>query len=83
MHIVLYFPLENTVLEIVLHIRYNKPVKVLLTLMHYGKIFTQPYMVSRQTYHSASRCAILAFDCTLVQYAIFPTVHSLQYLSFN
>ena len=61
MHIVLYFPLENIVLEIVLRIHYNKPVKVLLMLMHYGKIFTQLHMVSRQIYHSASPCAILAF----------------------
>jgi len=36
-HSVLYFPLENIVPEILLRIRCNKPVKVPLTLMHYGK----------------------------------------------
>jgi len=34
---VLYFPLENVVPEMVLHIHYNKPVTVPLTLVHYGK----------------------------------------------
>lgn len=39
MRIVLYFPLEDIVLEIVLCIHYNNPVKVQLLLVHYGKIF--------------------------------------------
>jgi len=34
---VLYFPLESIVLEILFRIRCNKPVKVLLTLVHYRK----------------------------------------------
>ena len=38
---VLYFPLENIVPEILLHIRCNIPVKVLLMLMHYGKYCTR------------------------------------------
>jgi len=37
---VLYFPLENIVPEILLRIRCNKPVKVLLMLVHYGKYCT-------------------------------------------
>jgi len=40
-HSVLYFPLENIAREILLHIRCNKPVKVPLTLVHYGKYFTR------------------------------------------
>jgi len=40
-HSVLYYPLENMVPEILLHIRCNKPVKVPLTLMHYGKYCMQ------------------------------------------
>ena len=44
----LYFPLENTVPEIVLRIHYNKPVKVLLAFVHYGKIL-HIGAVSRQT----------------------------------
>jgi len=43
-HNVLDFPLEN---EIVLHIRYNKLIKVLLTLVHCGKILHAD-VVSRQ-----------------------------------
>jgi len=39
-HSVLYFPLENIVSEILLHIRCNKPVKVPLTLVHYRKYCT-------------------------------------------
>ena len=39
MRIVLYFLLKDIVLEIVLCIHYNKPVKVLLMLVHYGEIF--------------------------------------------
>jgi len=46
-HTVLHFPLENIVPEIVLCICYNKPVKVLLMLMHYGKIL-HVGVVSRQ-----------------------------------
>ena len=38
---VLYFPLENIVPEILLRIRCNKPVKVPLTLVHYGKYCTR------------------------------------------
>jgi len=34
----LQFPLETIVQEILLCIHYNKPVKILLTLMHYRKI---------------------------------------------
>ena len=41
---VLYFHLENIVPEIVLHIRYTKPLKVLI---HYGKIL-HTCVVSRQ-----------------------------------
>jgi len=37
---VLYFPLENIVPEILLRIRYNKPVKVPLMPVHYGKYCT-------------------------------------------
>ena len=37
-HSVLYFPQENKVPEILLRIHCNKPVKVPLTLMHYGNI---------------------------------------------
>ena len=37
MRSVLYFPLENTASEIVLHRFCNKPVKVPLTLVQYGK----------------------------------------------
>ena len=33
-----FFPMENIALEIMLRICYNKPVKVLLTLMDYCKI---------------------------------------------
>jgi len=35
---VLYFPLANIVPELLLHIRCNKPVKVPLTLVHYGNV---------------------------------------------
>jgi len=42
-HSVLYIPLENIVLEILLHIHCNKPVKVLLTLVHYGKYCTRAW----------------------------------------
>jgi len=42
-----FFPMENIALEIVLCICYNKPVKVLLMLMHYGKIL-HVGVVSRQ-----------------------------------
>jgi len=45
--LVLYFPLENIVPEIVLHVWYNKTVKVLLTLMHYEEVLHSG-MVSRQ-----------------------------------
>jgi len=44
---VLYFPLENIVPEILLRIRFNKPVKVPLTLVHYGEIL-HAGVVSRQ-----------------------------------
>jgi len=40
---VLYFPLENIVPEILLRICYNKPVKVLLMLMHYRNYCTQTW----------------------------------------
>ena len=42
-HSVLYFPLENIVPEILLRIRCNKPVKVPLTLVHYGKYCTRAW----------------------------------------
>ena len=35
---VFFFPRENIVLEIVLHMCYNKPVKVPLTVVHYRKM---------------------------------------------
>jgi len=35
-HNVLYFPLENIVLEVVFCTCYNRPVEVVLMLMHYG-----------------------------------------------
>jgi len=40
---VLYFPLENIVPEILLRIRCNKPVKVPLTPVHYGKYCTRAW----------------------------------------
>lgn len=45
---VLYFPPENVVPEIVLCICYDKPVKLLLILVYYGKIL-HTGVVSRQT----------------------------------
>jgi len=43
-HSVLYFPLENIVLDsILLHVCCNKPVKVPLTLMHYEKYCTRAW----------------------------------------
>jgi len=59
MCIVLYFPLEDIVLEIVLCIHYNKPVKVLLMLVHCGEIF-HTVIISIQIQHSVSPCAIPA-----------------------
>jgi len=53
---VLYFPLENIVPEILLRIRYNKPVKVPLTLVHYGKYCTQAR--SRGKYSTRLRLAL-------------------------
>jgi len=42
-HSVLYFPLENIVQKILLCIHCNKPVKVPLTLVHYGKYCTRAW----------------------------------------
>ena len=53
---VLYFPLENIVPEILLRIRCNKPVKVPLTLVHYGKYCTQAW--SRGKYSTRLRLAL-------------------------
>ena len=66
---VLYFPLENIVPEIVLHIRCNKPVKV---LRHYGKIL-HACVVSRLIQHSALPRTILAsqpYRCALSSNAL-------------
>ena len=52
------FSLENIAPEIVVRIRYNKPVKVPLTLVHYGKIL-HTAMVSRKIFpvvHSLWYC---------------------------
>jgi len=66
---VLYYPLENIVPEILLRIRCNKPVKVLLTLMHYRKYCTRAW--SRGKYSTWLR---------LMQY--FPLNHALvQYFA--
>ena len=53
---VLYFPLENIVPEILLRIRCNKPVKVPLTLVHYGKYCTRAR--SRGKYSTRLRLAL-------------------------
>jgi len=55
-HSVLYFPLENIVSEVLLHIRCNKPVKVPLTLMHYGKYCMQAWSQGK---YSTQLCLVL------------------------
>ena len=75
-HIVCYiFPLENIVLEILLRIHCNKPVKVLLTLVHCGKYCT--WMWSRGKYTSP-RAILASRPCPC---AIFPIVHLLRYFN--
>ena len=56
-HSVLYFPLENIVPEILLRICCNKPVKVLLTLMHYKKYCMRAW--SQANYYSTRLCLVL------------------------
>ena len=66
-HSVLYFPLENIIVpEVTLCIHYNKPVKVLLMLVHYGKLLYVG-VVLRQILYSALPCAILASTAALAK----------------
>jgi len=56
-HSVLYFPLENIAPEILLvYIRCNKPVKVPLTLVHYGKYCTRVWSWGK---YSTRLCLVL------------------------
>lgn len=60
------------------HIRYNKPVKVLLAHMYYGKIL-HAGMASRLIIALSFALATLASGPR--SYAIFPIVHLLWYFS--